>query len=207
VSAPYTGGSSLRPTTRAGRQTYLVTAAAASPRACWRVLVLAALTVVLALMMPAVPASATPLPAAETRVGIFEPAIGVVVGVHECITTGQRPVRGPSQLQTVVGNCFAAEAGAGVVPNLHHTVPTEILKLLPKDVASNSLVRGRAGAPNRWSIPEDVHKGIHTGAGGGAYNQAWKDALEGLGRAPAVDDILRFRDQITKQFGIDIYRP
>jgi hypothetical protein len=68
-------------------------------------------------------------------------------------------------------------------------------------------VRGRAGAPNRWAIPEDVHRGIHTGAGGDAYNQAWFDELANLGRAPTVDDIVPLREQITKQFGIDIYRP
>jgi hypothetical protein len=90
-----------------------------------------------------------------------------------------------------------------VPTHLHHTVPSEILKQLPDDVASNPLVRGRAGAPNRWRIPVDVHRGIHQGAGGVAHNQAWKDALAGLGRQPTVDDILRLRGQITKQFGID----
>jgi hypothetical protein len=64
-----------------------------------------------------------------------------------------------------------------------------------------------AGAPNRWVIPEDVHVAIHQGAGAGAYNQAWKDALAGLGRQPTVDDVLRLREQITKRFGIDIYGP
>lgn len=38
-----------------------------------------------------------------------------------------------------------------------------------------------------------------------AYNQAWKNALDSLGRSPALDDVLRLREQITKQFGIDIY--
>lgn len=90
--------------------------------------------------------------------------------------------------------------------NRHHTVPLEILRQLPDDVASHPLVRGRAGAPNRWAISEDVHRGIHAGPGGGAYNQAWFDELANLGRAPTVDDILRLREQITKQFGIDIYR-
>lgn len=87
-----------------------MTAAAHPARACCRVLLLAALTVVLALLMPAAPASAATLPAAETRVGASGPATAVVVGVHECITAGQRPVRGPSQPQVVAGNCVAAEA-------------------------------------------------------------------------------------------------
>ncbi len=91
--------------------------------------------------------------------------------------------------------------------HMHHTVPREILKQLPEDVANSPLVLGRAGAPNRWAIPEDVHKAIHQGAGGGAYNVAWKDALAGLGHQPTVDDVLRLRTQITKQFGIDIYGP
>lgn len=86
-----------------------------------------------------------------------------------------------------------------------HTVPREILEQVPEDVANNPLVRGRAGAPNRWAIPQDLHIAIHQGAGGGAYNQAWKDALDALGREPTVDDVLRLREQIAKQFGIDGY--
>jgi hypothetical protein len=88
-----------------------VTTTAHPARACWRVLLLAALTFVLALLLPAVPASATALPAAETRVGASGPATTVAVGVHECITAGQRPVRGPSQPQVVSGSCVAAQAG------------------------------------------------------------------------------------------------
>ncbi len=90
-----------------------VTAAAMPPRPRWRVLLLAASTFVLALLLPAVPASATTLPAAETRVGALDPTTAAVVGVHECITAGQRPVRGPSQLQVVSGLCVAAKAGSG----------------------------------------------------------------------------------------------
>jgi hypothetical protein len=89
-----------------------VTATAHPAQLRWRVLLLAALAVVLALLLPSVPASAAALPAAETRVGASGPATAVVVGVHQCITAGQRPVRGPSQPQIVVGNCVAAESGA-----------------------------------------------------------------------------------------------
>ncbi len=110
-------GPSMRPAQPSGCQTRLVTAAAAPPRARWQVVLLAALTVVLGLLLPAAPASAATLPATETRVGVFHPAGTVAVGVHECISAGQRPVRGPSQLQIVVGNCVAAEAGSAVKPS------------------------------------------------------------------------------------------
>jgi RHS repeat-associated protein len=89
----------------------------------------------------------------------------------------------------------------------HHTVPREILKQLPGDVANNPLVRGRAGAPNRWSIPKDLHESIHRGPGGGAYNEAFKQRLSELGRNPSVEDVLRIRDDLVKQFGLEGYRP
>jgi len=82
------------------------------PRASWarwRVRLLAALTAVLALLLPGPPASASTSAAAQTRVGASRPAVSHVVGVHECIRAGQRPVRGPSQLRLVVGHCVAAE--------------------------------------------------------------------------------------------------
>ena len=72
---------------------------------------LAALVAVLAVLLPAGMASASGSPAAETRVGAIHPTTSTVVGVHECISAGQRPVRGPSQLQVVVGHCVAAEQG------------------------------------------------------------------------------------------------
>jgi RHS repeat-associated protein len=105
------------------------------------------------------------------------------------------------------GSLFAAKGAPEVASDLHHMVPREILRQLPEDVANNPLVRGRAGAPNRWSVPRDHHVDIHRGAGGGAYNQAWKDALEQLGREPTVDDVLRIRDRLSRQFGLEGYRP
>ena len=101
----------------------------------------------------------------------------------------------------------AAKAGEEVATDLHHMVPREILRQLPEDVANNPLVRGRAGAPNRWPVPRGEHVDIHRGAGGGAYNQAWKDALRQLGRQPTVDDVLRIRDTLGRQFGLEKYRP
>lgn len=78
---------------------------------------------------------------------------------------------------------------------------------MPDDVANNPLVRGRAGAPNRWSIPENLHKQIHQGAGGGAYNEAFKRRLLDVGGKPTVDDVLRIRNELVKQFGLEGYRP
>jgi len=77
-----------------------------------RVLLLAALTALAALLFGAGTASASSLPAAETRVGVWTLAAPEVVGVHECITAGQHWARGPSQLRLVVGHCVAAEDGA-----------------------------------------------------------------------------------------------
>lgn len=80
-----------------------------------RGLLLAALTVLVGLLLPAASASTTTTFAPETRVELSQPLSPNIVGVHECITAGQRPVRGPSQLQVVVGNCVAAE---GALPEL-----------------------------------------------------------------------------------------
>jgi hypothetical protein len=84
----------------------------------WRALLVAVLAALAGLLLPPALASANGVPAAQTRVGASGPATAVAVGVHECITAGQRPVRGPSRLQVVVGHCVAAEAeGGGVLAN------------------------------------------------------------------------------------------
>jgi hypothetical protein len=101
---------------------------------------------------------------------------------------------------------FQTAARAATVFHKHHTIPREILKHhLPADVAK--AVRGKAGAPNRWSIPEDLHKAIHKGPGGGAYNEAFKQRLGELGRKPTADDVFRIRDDLVEQFGLGAYRP
>ncbi len=84
-----------------------------APNRRWLVLLLAALAAVLAVLLPAGTASASGLPAAQTRVGAINPTVTVSVGVAEHIAAGQRRSRAPSQLQVVVGNCVAAEAGGG----------------------------------------------------------------------------------------------
>ena len=87
----------------------------------------------------------------------------------------------------------------------HHTVPTEILKkYLPPDIANT--VRGKKGAPNIWNIPEEIHKNIHSGPGGGRYNARW---IEELGKLKEItpEAILEIRDRLVKEFGLDPWRP
>jgi hypothetical protein len=88
----------------------------------------------------------------------------------------------------------------------HHTIPTQILDLLPKKIASDPRIRGVAGAPNRWTIPEDLHKAIHSGRGGGRYNQFFLDKLK-ANPNPTVDDVLQWRRDAIEAFGLERYRP
>ncbi len=88
----------------------------------------------------------------------------------------------------------------------HHTIPREILKHhLPANVAK--AVRGKVGGPNRWAIPEDLHRAIHKGPRGGAYNEAFKRRLRELGREPTPADVRQIRDDLVKQFGLEPFRP
>lgn len=81
----------------------------------WAGLLLAALAAVLAVLLPAGTASASGVPAAQTRVGASHPAVVHIVGVAEHIAAGQRRSRAPSQLQIVSGHCVATEAGDGAI--------------------------------------------------------------------------------------------
>ena len=72
-------------------------------------LLVAFLAMVLGMLLPLGTASASGLPAAQTRVGVSHPAVVHIVGIAEHIAAGQRPVRAPSQLQIVSGHCVAAE--------------------------------------------------------------------------------------------------
>jgi hypothetical protein len=46
----------------------------------------------------------------------------------------------------------------------HHTVPRAVLSQLDDSV--RAAIQDRAGAPNIWPIPEDMHIDIHRGARG-----------------------------------------
>jgi hypothetical protein len=117
--------------------------------------------------------------------------------------------RDPSGLVKIPGISSAVKALGNFVTEKHHTVPVEILKSLPPEVANNPLVRGAIGAPNKWAIPKDIHREIHQGAGGGSYNEAWKAGIAKIteNRPVTADDVVDLRTQLTKQFGIDQYRP
>jgi hypothetical protein len=86
----------------------------------------------------------------------------------------------------------------------HHTIPREIQKILPPSVASHPTVRGCKGSPNLKAIPYDKHRKIHEGAGGGACNEQFKDAINAAG-GPAnmtPSTITNIRDNLVKLFGI-----
>ena len=92
----------------------------------------------------------------------------------------------------------------------HHTIPRQILKSLPSDVAAHPLVRGIRGHPNIWDIPESLHIAIHKGPGGGLYNARWFEELDAIGttgRGITVGDVLRIRFDLAQEFGLMRYAP
>ena len=84
----------------------------------------------------------------------------------------------------------------------HHMMPKAVLKALPRKVARQ--VWGKKGRPNKWLIPEDLHKRIHAGAKGGPWNDAWWDRIAGKGGIDKVKpgDLLGWLDEIASQFGL-----
>jgi len=117
-------------------------------------------------------------------------------------------LRRAEKASETAGACMRAtgKATKGALEK-HHAVPKEVLKMLPDDVANNPAVRGKKGAPNRWPVPKDTHAGLHKGAGGGAYNEAFKRELQALGREPTVDDVVAIRNKLASDFGIAGYGP
>lgn len=141
-------------------------------RARLRVLLLAALAALAALLFGAGTASASGLPAAQTRVGAISPAVSHVVGVAEHIAAGQHWVRGPSQLRLVSGHCVAAETAdvptvvfsrsraPGIADNFDNAVadggPTQLNRVsgAARDANRRAALRGQAPAPAGQSLDE-----------------------------------------------------
>jgi hypothetical protein len=65
----------------------------------------AAVTALIAALLPATPASAATGPAAEKGVGAIHVELIFLVGVHESVSAGGHRVRGPSLLQVVSAHC------------------------------------------------------------------------------------------------------
>ena len=72
----------------------------------------------------------------------------------------------------------------------HHSIPKEIQKKLPLDVASHPDVRGRPGLPNIRPVDATKHTKAHdkagistkaTGIHGGAYNKRFQEEIEKRG--------------------------
>ncbi len=86
----------------------------------------------------------------------------------------------------------------------HHTIPKEIQKKLPPEVAKHKDVVGRKGLPNKKSIPYKKHREIHKGAGGGKYNQRFDQEIKKRGGYQNVSpkDVTNIRDKLVKEFGL-----
>jgi RHS repeat-associated protein len=135
----------------------------------------------------------------KTVAGIFIDPIDWVNTVSDCLN----------------GDCSIPMITFAVMPGLtgsmgkmvgHHTIPRQILKMLPPSVAK--AVKGVRGAPNILDIPESLHKIIHGGSGsGGAYNAVWRIAVKNLGSNVTPQAIYDIRDQLVNAFGLWKYKP
>lgn len=102
---------STKPGTAYSRDTDPMTQVSRPTKAGWWRVLLAALAAALVGLLGAGTASATTLPAAETRVGASTPATVHVVGVHESITAGQRWGNAPPQAVSASATGVAANGG------------------------------------------------------------------------------------------------
>jgi RHS repeat-associated protein len=111
----------------------------------------------------------------------------------------------------------------------HHTIPRRIynprtstrvdgtryrpVPILPDNVAKDSKVRGTRSTPNMWDIPDNVHADIHNPnsaismKNGGDYNTEFIRRVNELGPNIMADDVVDIRDQMTKDYDIEQYRP
>lgn len=148
-SLPGEGVASERLDVRAGCQTYLMQTCREPLRVRLRLVLLAVLTALATLLSPAVLASASGVPAAETRLGAIHPTVTVVVGAAEHIAAGQRRSRAPSQLRPVSGHCVAAEGEGTVLSRLRARMADDTGSIgLP--AGSSRLTNSQAGDLADW---------------------------------------------------------
>jgi hypothetical protein len=87
----------------------------------------------------------------------------------------------------------------------HHTIPKQIQKSLPTNIASDPKIIGVKGTPNIKYISEWLHKAVHTGGNGGAYNTRFFIEIDKILEKKSeitVKDILQIRDLLVKEFGL-----
>lgn len=92
------------------------------------------------------------------------------------------------------------------VTDISYDVLGNILTMT-NDVINDPSIRDRQGDPNRWPMPESVHKDIHKGAVGGEYNIDWKKKINNLEGKPMVKDVLKIKKKIIKKFNLEQFRP
>ena len=184
-----------------------------------RLLVLTVLTVLAALLLPALHASASGLPAAETRVGAISPTVSTVVGVAEHIAAGQHLGRAPSQLRLVSGHCVAAEGISPTVGELraagqadaHHIIQDAAVRDVPGYKTNSApgiqLEGGGAGTPHQ--LATNVQRTAGIGGTYGSERQVACMALAAAGCSPAeISGVLARADAyFMDEFGLTFDSP
>ncbi|MBL8881041.1 MAG: hypothetical protein JNG88_18145, partial [Phycisphaerales bacterium] len=99
----------------------------------------------------------------------------------------------------------------------HHTIPRQILDLLPRDVR-NQMKGLRDDRKIIWKIDSAEHDALHgalgdgfrnsgslMGNGGGAWNARWRAEMHARGKdlsTITLDELLQIRDRIAADFGL-----
>ena len=127
-----------------------------------------------------------------------------VDGNHNYYIIGQTAECGQTSILVHNANCTNGTNLVG-----HHTIPKQIQKWLAlagNKIANDLSIIGKKGLPNIKKIPEWLHKAIHTGGNGGAYNARFlielnKVTKNNLSNA-TVKMVLTIRDSLVKEFGL-----
>ena len=190
--------------------------------ACLRLVLLTVLTALAALFLPGLHASASGLPAAETRVGAIHPTVTTAVEVAEHIASGQRRSRAPSQLRLVVGHCVAAEDGtalsgrtvlgeswddairaargakgeAGFFDVIGHGTPNSVFDAAGNALSPADLAGIIRGTPS-WGEQSVRLLACSTGCPTGSFAQSLANELGVVVKAPTTDFLVNSRGGIV----------